>query len=171
MPGTLRDATVLVEDAGEASTFLNKGFFGEPRSGGGITLSLIESTYLAETGRLTVGTPDHPLPLHELFRQGHAKDARFEIRYLVYRDLRQRGYAVKETPPPLDFRVYPRGGGPKRTPSKYGVIAVSERSVFDLDAIVRDARREAGARKNLLLAVVDEESDLTYYAIRDLAPR
>lgn len=171
MAGALQDSTVTVDDAAEASTLLNKGFFGEARSGGGLSLSLIESTYLAESGRLAVGTPEHPLSVRELFRHGQAKNANFEIRYLVYRDLRQRGYVVKEAPTPLDFRVYPRGGGPKRTPSKYGVLAMSERSVFDLDALRAHVRRAAGARKHVLLAVVDEESDLTYYSVREVEPR
>jgi len=171
MAGLLRDATVRVEDPAEASTLLNKGSFGQPRPGGGLDLSLIESTYLAESGRLAVTAAGGPVPLPELFRHAHALIAGFEVRYLVYRDLRQRGYIVKEAPAPLDFRVYPRGGAPKRTPSKYSVVTVNERSVFDLDGLRAHVRRAAGARKNLLLAVVDEESDLTYYAIREVTPK
>jgi len=171
MAGILRGATVRVEDPAEASTLLNKGSFGEPRPGGGLDLSLIESTYLAESGRLAVTAVGGAVPLLELFRHGHAAVAGFEVRYLVYRDLRQRGYVVKEAPAPLDFRVFPRGGAPKRTPSKYGVVAVNERSVFDLGGLQAHVRRATGARKSLLLAVVDEESDLTYYAVREVTPK
>jgi tRNA-intron endonuclease len=111
------------------------------------------------------------MPLPDLLRHGHSVLPGFEVRYLVFRDLRQRGYVVKEAPPPLDFRVYPRGGAPKRTPSKYGVVAVNERSVFDLGGLLSHVRRAASTRKNLLLAVVDEESDLTYYAVREVTPK
>jgi tRNA-intron endonuclease len=171
MAGVLRDATVYVDVPGEASTLLNKGFFGEPRSGGGLSLTLLEATYLAESGRLAVTTEDGAVPIREMLRRGQMAGAGFEIRYLVYRDLRQRGYIVREAPAPLNFRVYPRGGAPKRTPSKYGVVAFSERSVFDLGGVEADVRRAAGARKSLLLAVVDEESDITYYAVREVAPK
>ncbi|HEV8594770.1 MAG TPA: tRNA-intron lyase [Thermoplasmata archaeon] len=171
MSGTLRDGTVVVEDGGEGSTLYNKGFFGDPRPGGGVILSLLEAVYLVESGRLAVSEDDAPLPLPELFRRAHAKVPSFEIRYLVYRDLRQRGYVVKESAPPIDFRVFPRGGGPKATPTKWGVSAISERWVFDLDALAGHVRHVSGARKNLLLAVVDEASDLTYYAVRDLPPK
>ena len=171
MAGLLRDATVRVEDPAEASTLLNKGSFGEARPGGGLDLTLIEATYLAESGRLEVTAVGGPVPVPELFRHGHSTITGFEVRYLVYRDLRQRGYIVKEAPAPLDFRVYPRGGAPKRTPSKYGIVAVNERSVFDLGGLQAHVRRAAGARKNLLLAVVDEESDLTYYAVREVTPK
>ena len=171
MPGLLQRDTVLVSDPGEGSTLHNKGYFGEPRSGGGVVLSLLEAVYLVETERLEVREEEGALPLPELFRRAHVRLPSFEIRYFVYRDLRQRGYVVKESPAPLDFRVYPRGGGPKQTPSKWGVSAISERWVFDLTALTALVRRLAGARKNLLLAVVDEESDLTYYAVREVAPK
>jgi tRNA-intron endonuclease len=171
MPGVLRDGSVAVDDPAEGSTLLNRGSFGEPRSGGGIVLTPLEAVYLVESGRLSVERGGAPLPLRDLFREAHAAVAGFEVRYLVYRDLRQRGYIVKEAAAPLDFRVYPRGGGPKQTPSKWGVVAMSERSVFDLRALEAHVARAAGSRKNLLLAVVDEESDLTYYAIREAPPK
>lgn len=171
MPGILRDGAVAVEDPAEGSTLYNKGYFGEPQPGGGVRLSLLEAVYLVESARMEVQENGGPLPLRELFRRAHARVPSFEIRYLVYRDLRQRGYIVKESSPPLDFRVFPRGGGPKATPSKWGVAAVSEREVFDLAGLAADVRRVAGARKDFLLAVVDEESDLTYYAVRELAPK
>ena len=171
MAGTLAGETVVVADPAEGSTLYNKGFFGEPRSGGGLTLSLLEAVYLVETARLEVRDGDRTMVLGDLFRRAHAKVPTFEIRYLVYRDLRQRGYVVKEAPPPGDFRVFPRGGGPKATASKWIVSAVSERWVFDLDGLEAHVRRATGTRKNLLLAVVDEESDITYYAVRDVALR
>ncbi|TLZ48880.1 MAG: tRNA-intron lyase [Methanobacteriota archaeon] len=171
MAGVLRDGQVFVPNPAEGSTLLNRGSFGEPRSGGGVTLSLLEAVYLAETERLQIEADGAAVPFRDLLRRANVREASFEIRYLVYRDLRQRGYIVKESTPPIDFRVYPRGGAPKVTPSKFGVRAISERWVFDLDALEADVRRAAGARKSLLLAVVDEESDLTYYAVRFVNPR
>ncbi len=171
MPGTLRDASVVVADPAEGSTLYNKGYFGEPRPGGGVTLSLLEAVYLVETDRLAVEDEGAAAALPDLFRLANARVESFEIRYLAYRDLRQRGYVVKEGTPPIDFRVYPRGGGPKATPSKWAVSAISERWAFDLVALEAHLRRVAGARKNLLLAVVDEESDVTYYAVRHVTPK
>ena len=171
MPGTLRDGSVVVDDPAEGSTLYNKGFFGEPRSGGGVTLSLLEALYLVESGRLGIASAAGEIPLSSLFRHAHGRVPGFEVRYLVYRDLRQRGFVVKESPPPTDFRVYPRGGAPKQTPSRWVVRAISESRVFDLDALAGQARRAASARKGLLLAVVDEESDITYYTVREVAPK
>lgn len=170
MPGILQADAVVVPDPAEASALRNKGFFGEPQPGGGLRLTLLEAVYLRDAGRLEVVRDGRPASARDLLRTANRAHPGFEVRYIVYRDLRQRGYVAEEDEPPIDFRVYPRGGGPKRTPSKYWVTALSERAVFDLDALMAHASRSAGVRKEVLLAVVDEESDLTYYAVREATP-
>src|SRR3989449_6233339 len=57
------------------------------------------------------------------------------------------------------------------TPSKYWVRALSERAVFDLAELLGRAEDAAAVRKTLLLGLVDEESDLTYYSVREAHPR
>ena len=171
MPGALRGDRVAVDDPAEASALYNRGYFGVPRAGGGLDLDLLEAVYLVEAGRLEVHRDGAAVPMRELFRAGgHAMD-RFEIRYLVYRDLRQRGYVVEFQDGPVDFHVLPRGGAPKKTPARYWVRALSERAVFDLAELLDRAEEAASVRKALLLGLVDEESDLTYYAVREAAPR
>jgi len=170
MAGELKGGKVIVDDPAEASALHNRGSYGEPLSGGGLVLSLMEAVYLVETGRLDIRREGAELPMRSLFRTAAAAYDQFEIRYAVYRDLRQRGYVVVEGAGPPDFLVYPRGGTPKKTPAKFWAAAISERAVFDADALTVLLEKVAGLRKNLLLAVVDEESDLTYYAVRESEP-
>lgn len=171
MSGGLTDRQVLVADPAEASALYNRGYFGTPRSGGALQLDLLEAVYLVETERLAVERSGHALSVRDLFRAAAAAIPSFEIRYLVYRDLRQRGYVVEARGSPVDFQVYPRGGAPKKTPSKYWVRALSERAVFDLAELLERTAEAASVRKTLLLALVDEESDLTYYGVREAHPR
>ncbi len=171
MPGELREGQVCVDDPAEASTLYNRGYFGTPRSGGGLDLSLLEAVYLVESDRLQVTRDGRPVSLGELFRAAGAEHEAFEIRYLVFRDLRQRGYVVEPQDGPVDFHVLPRGGAPRKTPSKYWVRALSERAVFDLAELLRRTEETASVRKFLLLGLVDEESDVTYYAVRQASPR
>src|SRR3989442_4354163 len=131
----------------------------------------MEAVYLVETGRLAVVKGGGELPMRTLFRAAAAAYEAFEIKYVAYRDLRQRGYVVIEGAGPPDFLVYPRGGTPKKTPAKYWVAAISERAVFDAAALMGLLHRVAGLRKQLLLAVVDEESDLTFFTAREAYPR
>ena len=171
MPGELRGDRVTVDDAAEASTLYNRGYFGTPRPGGGLELSLMEAVYLVEAGRLEVREGARSVSLQDLFRSAGALEEQFEIRYLVYRDLRQRGYVVEPQDGPVDFHVLPRGGAPRKTPSRYWVRAISERAVFDLAELLQRAEEAASVRKSLLLGIVDEESDLTYYSVREASPR
>ena len=142
-----------------------------PQSGGHLKLDLMEAIYLVESGRLEVESDGGKRDASHLMRLAHKNFEGFEIRYLVYRELRSRGYVVKLGQPPLDFRVFPRGGTPNKTPSKWWVAAISERRIFDLARLLEDLDRTADVRKKLLLAVVDEESDVTYYDVKRVVPK
>ncbi len=172
MSGRLEDdATVRVADAGEASAIYGKGFFGAPQSGGALVLDRYESVYLAEMDRVAVvDGRDRAVPWRDVFRHAVRRDPGFAVRYLVYRDLRQRGYVVRASTPPVAFAVLPRGGTLHKTPSRFWVEAISEREPFDLARLFDLGERAQSAKKVLLLAVVDEESDLTYYRVRRPSP-
>ena len=75
------------------------------------------------------------------------------MRYIVnVRDLRQRGYVVRSSPPPVAFSVLPRGGILHKTPSRFWVEPSSERVPFDLARLFELAERAQSAKKTLLLA-------------------
>jgi len=78
--------------------------------------------------------------------------------------LRERGYFVQ--PSVTDFRVYPRGGKPNVTPSKYFVHVVTERKPMALQQLIDNLQAALNVRKEMVLAIVDEESDITYYGVR-----
>jgi tRNA-intron endonuclease len=171
MSGELQGDSVLVADESEASQIYNRGYYGSPVSGGGLKLTLLEALYLVEGDRLQLTSRGRPVSHERLLRAANTAYPNFVISYVVYRDLRQRGYVVKENREPLDFMVYPRGGGPKKTPSLFWVAAISERAVFDMEVLIHQLRKVSSLRKKLLLAVVDEESDLTYYGVKEAFPR
>ncbi|MGA8303218.1 MAG: tRNA-intron lyase [Thermoplasmata archaeon] len=172
MTGVLgSDATVRFSDPSESSSIYAKGFFGTVAPEGGLTLDRYEAVYLTEMGRAEVAPPSgRRVEWPSVFRRAVRADPGFAVRYLVYRDLRQRGYVVRATPPPVAFSVLPRGGILHKTPSRYWVEALSERVPFDLARLFDLADRAQSAKKLLLLALVDEESDLTYYRVRRSTP-
>lgn len=172
MSGVLApDATVRFAEPSEASSVYAKGFFGTLTDAGGLTLDRYEAVYLAEMDRVAVtGPTGRKVAWPTVFRRAVRADREFPVRYLVYRDLRQRGYVVRASPPPVAFTVLPRGGTLHKTPSRYWVEALSERVPFDLARLFDLADRAQSAKKVLLLALVDEESDLTYYRVRRPSP-
>jgi tRNA-intron endonuclease len=169
MPGELRADHVWLQDEREAGTLYSKGAFGQPQTRGALRLDLLEACYLSEEGRLEVRRRGEPVGLAELLAIGAQLDEAFETRWLAYRDLRRRGYLVKAAED--GFHVYPRGGFPGKTPSLYRLLAASERGTFDLEGLVRDAGQAERQGKRLLLAIVDEEGDITYYDVSAREPR
>lgn len=164
------DATVRIEDPSEAGTVYGRGFFGTVGSQG-LLLDRTESLYLVEMGRLAVQDDRaRPEDWKGLFRRAIRAEPGFGIRYLVYRDLRQRGYVVRAGPAPVEFSVLPRGGILHKTPARFWVESVSEREPFDLSRIQQLAEKAQSTKKQLLVGVVDEESDLTFYRIRSPSP-
>lgn len=171
MPGELADDSIIIKDPTEASQIYNKGYYGYTLSGGGLELELLEALYLVEASRLEVVSNGKTVPLRKLMTLAASDRRDFEIKYIVYRDLRQRGYIVKTAGDDFDFRVFPRGGSPTTTPTKNWVAAISERALFEMSSFMSDLDRAERTRKELLLAVVDEEGDLTYYSADRTAPR
>ncbi|HEX9708970.1 MAG TPA: tRNA-intron lyase [Candidatus Thermoplasmatota archaeon] len=162
--GAVTRGGARVEAGREASQLHSRGFHGTPQPGGALDLSWAEAAYLVEVGRLAVMERGAALSLGQILERGQAQDDRFETRYLVYRDLRERGFVVREEPPTagVDFTVRERGGTAK-APSKYWVLAASERGEMRPAEVHDWADRAAGLGKVPLVAVVDEEGDLTYY--------
>lgn len=167
MSGAVRDdATVRIADPSEAGAVFGRGFFGTVAAGG-LQLDRTESLYLLEMGRLQIEAErGRPVEWSDLFRRALKAEPGFGIRYLVYRDLRQRGYVVRAGPAPVAFSVLPRGGILHKTPARFWVETVSEREPFRLDRVQGLAEKAQATKKQLLLGVVDEESDLTYYKVR-----
>ncbi|MCD6558953.1 tRNA-intron lyase [Thermococci archaeon] len=140
----------------------NKRYYGEIIEGK-LFLSLIEAAYLMEWGKIRVFDGDRELSFRELFNMGREKDEQFDLKFLVYRDLRKRGYIVKTALKyGSHFRVY-RKGMEEHADWLVWVVSESQRMYpNDLTARVRVAH---GVRKNMIMAVVDEDNDVVYYKI------
>ncbi|MBS3816866.1 MAG: tRNA-intron lyase [Candidatus Thermoplasmatota archaeon] len=152
----------MVEDEKEANRLHNKGFFGEPLSGGGLELDLHEAIYLLEAERLEIEDEEGgPISKEAILER--TSEERFMKEYLPYKDMRLRGYVLKKASDPASYRVFPRGGGPGQTPSKYWLCTHSEKGVFDIKEILDAEHQISNLDKTMLTAVVDEEGDVTYY--------
>lgn len=171
MPGELVGESVIITDQAEGSQIYNKGFYGYPRPGGGLELDLMEALFLLESDRLKVVEQDREIDNTELIRRAARMLQDFEIHYIVYRDFRQRGYVVKADAGDFNFRVYPRGGTPSTSKTKHWVNAISERATFRIRDILRLSETSARTRKELMLGVVDEEGDITYYQASKADPK
>jgi tRNA-intron endonuclease, archaea type len=135
----------------------------------GLELSLIEALYLLEKGKLEVNIDSNDVTIENLIRL--IRDQGSFTNYIVFKDLRNRGYIVKTGfKYGSEFRLYERGKSPGDGHSNYLVKVASENSKFmmsDLSSYVRVAH---GVNKKLLFAVVDDENDITYYNVEWTRP-
>lgn len=145
----------------------NTSFYGRPR-GDKLEVSLPESAYLIYLGKITVEVGEKELDFKQFFLKASNILKNFELLYIVYKDLRERGYYVQ--PGVTGFRVYPRGGHPGKTPAEFFVLVTSERVPLLLSDLKKHLETVENLKKRLVLAIVDEESDITYYEVKKTIP-
>ncbi len=143
---------------GEGRTFYEQGGYGR-QEGGGLRLAPQEALYLIERGKIEVQEYGFDALLGYFAGQQN-----FIRSYLVYRDIRERGYVVQ--PGPHDFRVFRRGHKPGGGRSQYLVRVLSERDLIDFERLSEDVLAATNMRKQYVLAVVDDEDELTYYEVK-----
>lgn len=163
MPGELQGERVYVRDQSEANRIYNKGGFGKPLSGGALELDLVEAAYLLSAGRLNIAKPfDHA---KDFLSEAARLRPTFGVQYLAYRDLREQRSDLRLAPTSMrgdgiDFRS---GKDPKGEPIL--VRATSERVPIPVAELFRFAERAAKEQSTGIIAVVDEESEVTQYAV------
>jgi tRNA-intron endonuclease len=136
------------------------------REGGKLVLRDYEALFLLHTGRLMlVDDGGKAVGFEEMAQitQSRAGDA--WTKFIIYRDLRSRGYVVREGFGfGTDLRVYERGDYPKKA-AKYVVFALDEgieRGILDLQKSVRDMAKMG---KEGIIAVIERRGEVIYYKV------
>ncbi|SMH41262.1 tRNA-intron lyase [Methanohalophilus portucalensis] len=142
-------------------------YYGRPKKGN-LILTLVEAAHLLYREKLEIETEGVSLGFEEYFKSASLLNPNFELKYIVYKDLRERGFYVQ--PGVADFRVYPRGGKPGKSSSRSYVYVHSERVALPLSVLLKNLESACNVRKQLIIAVVDEESDITYYEVQESDP-
>ena len=90
------------------------------------------------------------------------------VRYLIYRDLRSRGYVAREGfGLGIDFRVYERGDYGKGT-AKHLIFGIQEGQPVSVEGLARTQRYVQSLKKNLVLAVINRRGEIVYYSLSQL---
>ena len=98
-------------------------------------------------------------------------DKKLQIKYPVFRDLRNKGYIIKTALKfGAEFRVYEKGAKPGEEHAKWIVFTDNEANKISWHDFSAKNRVAHSTKKNLLLAIVDEEGDVTYYEVKWMKP-
>ncbi|MFH1503442.1 MAG: tRNA-intron lyase [Candidatus Diapherotrites archaeon] len=165
IPVHLIGEIVLTNEA-DAFTLQKKSSFGE-LSGGKIQYTLSEALYLAEKNKIKIIQKRRVLKFNEILNKFKKTDSRIQLKYPVFRDLRDKGYIVKTALKfGADFRVYEKGSKLGAKHSKWIVFVEHESKRFSWQDFSAKNRVAHSTKKNLLLAILDEESDVSYYEVK-----
>lgn len=156
MLATFNGTTVRTGKDGK--TLYEQSGYGRP-DGDGLRLSSQEALYLIHRQKIEITG----YTFDTLF-SAFADKPNFTRSFLVYRDLRERGYVVQTGP--HDFRVFRRGEKPGKGESLYLVRVLSERDPIRFGKLIEEVIASKNMRKQYVLAVVDDEDELTYYEIK-----
>ena len=133
------------------------------------TLAFYEALYLLDKELLAVkDEKEKTVDFQSLLQRYEKADKNAWVNYLVYRDLRSRGYVVREGfGVGTDFRMYERGAYGKDTAS-YLVLGTQEGKPLPVDDLAKVLRHCQSEKKELILAVMNRRGEIVYYSVSDL---
>ncbi len=162
---------VITEDSDAARELYNQSRYGK-LADNKVQLSLIEAMYLLEKGRIVLLDGRNKAVKTESFvKKAKRFSPDFRVRYSVFRDIRDRGYIIKTALKfGADFRIYDRGVKPGEDHARWIVYPVHESEALTWYDFAAKNRVAHSTKKRLLIGVVDDEGDVSYWECRWLRP-
>ena len=155
--------------SGKNAESLNSRGYGT-KSNGKLVLAPYEVLFLVEKGVIEVSKKSgKKLTFQDLLQYFRRYDKNVWVKYLIYRDLRNRGYVVREGfGLGVDFRLYDRGDYGKE-PAKSIVFGILEGKPISIKELSEVLRKVQNLKKKLILAVVDRRGEVVYYSLSKLS--
>ncbi len=130
---------------------------------GVLELSLEEALCLSDYQKVIFIFEGERREVEEIFPS--FKDSLIFRRLVVLRDLIRRGYKAKSGPSPFDISCWKKGRKPEKDAPSIRIKAYSEDDLFSPKEIYELLRRCLFEKKELMLAVVDRDADISYYKV------
>ena len=167
----LADNRIVTEDSDQARDLYDKSRYGK-LADSKVQLSFIEAMYLLEKGKLViVDKRNKKIKQDALIKKAKKLSPNFWVRYAVYKDIRDRGYIIKTALKfGADFRIYDRGVKPGEDHAKWIVYPVHESEQLTWYEFAAKNRVAHSTKKRLLLGIVDDEGDCSFWECRWMRP-
>ena len=135
-----------------------------------LRLTFYEALFLLGKGAIEVEDEEtgEKMVFQGLLKRFQSVDKDAWVRYLIYRDLRSRGYVAREGfGLGIDFRVYERGDYGRET-AKHLIFGIQEGQPVSVETLARTQRYVQNLKKNLILAVINRRGEIVYYSLSQL---
>ena len=160
----------VTSNSAEAFSLYKKSHFGEP-TGEKIQYTITETIYLLEKKKLEIISKGKTLEKEQAIKKLQKLDKRISSKYPVFKDLRDKGYIVKTALKfGADFRVYEKGKKPGNAHAKWVIFTDTEANKLTWQEFAAKNRVAHSTKKKLLLAILDEENDVSYYEVSWVRP-
>jgi tRNA-intron endonuclease len=166
----LKGEEIIVEDHQDARIIYDNGYYGLLNKDKTLSLNFEEALHLLEREVIQIADENGVwLDVSKSTRTFTEREVGFWNDYLVYKDLRNRGYIVGQgISDTVKYRLYPRGAKIGQEVAKIMVCPLGEGmtiNIEDLDEIVTQIQ---SLKKKLLIACVDRLGDVSYYELQTL---
>ena len=130
-----------------------------------LLLKSFESLYLLYTNRLTIFKGKKNINFDLLLQICKKQDENILTKFLVYRDLRTRGYTVKDGFGfGSDFRVYGKGDFGEKG-AKFLVFGLNEGKQEKIGTLQKKIEEITKMGKEPIIAVIERRGEIIYYKI------
>jgi tRNA-intron endonuclease len=165
--GILADKGVIVTEQSSIDALSSRGY--GTLENKVFTLTFYESLYLLDKGMLEIkAEKGKAADFQSLLHCYEAQNENAWVNYLVYRDLRSRGYVVREGfGGGIDFRIYDRGTYGKDT-APYLVLSTQEGKPLPVNDLAGALQQCQSQKKELTLAVMNRRGEIVYYSVGEL---
>ncbi len=173
--GIIQDENVIISEKEAIEEFYSSSYIGtlDKNSEGNekLVLSPVEILLLSERNRILLFLDNNKEDNNLYDFEGILTyltqfDDRLWQKYIIYMDLRKRGYIVRPGyGEGIDFRVYKRGADFEKDSAKYLIYPVFEGYPIDLKDLDKMSRVAMSSRKDLIIAATDRLSKPIYYSV------
>lgn len=173
--GVIKNDKVIITESKGIEEFYQTSYIGtlKQNADGQETLVLdpIEVLLLSERNRILLwenNNKNNPLYDFEgLITYFTQFDERLWHKYIIYMDLRKRGYLVRAGyGDGIEFRVFKRGADFEKDTAKFLIFPVFEGDPIELRDLDKMSRVAMSSRKDLIIATVDRLSKPIYYSVK-----
>jgi len=165
---SLKETAVTVSSPEGMEELSSKGY--GVTEEGKLSLAFYEALFLLGKGAIDVTDEEtkEKIAFETLLKRFQQVDKDAWVRYLIYRDLRGRGYVAREGfGLGIDFRVYERGDYGRGT-AKHLIFGIQEGQPVSVEKLARTQRYVQNLKKNLVLAVINRRGEIVYYSLSEL---
>jgi tRNA-intron endonuclease len=165
--GTVTEKGVEIADRSSIDALNQRGYGTIEKDT--LTLTFYEALFLLDKDLLTVkDKKGQEFDFQSLLQKYEKADENGWMHYIIYRDLRSRGYVAREGfGKAIDFRIYERGTYGKDTATSL-VLSTQEGKPLPMEELSNALAQTQSLKKELVLAVLNRRGEIVYYSVSPL---